>query len=434
MKPTSPLQYLHGFGNEFESEALSGALPVGQFSPQQAPFGLYAEQFSSTAFTAPRAQNRRTWFYRIHPSCQQGAFERIEAPLLGSGAVSEVIPTPNQLRWSPWEVPSTPQDFVEGLVTLATNGQVGVQGIAIHLYLANRSMEDRYFYNADGEFLLVPQQGRLRLHTECGILEISPKEIGVLPRGMKCRVELMDSSARGYLCENYGVPFELPERGPVGANGYANDRDFLTPMAAYEDREEEVTLLCKFHGGLFRCRLGHSPLDVVAWVGNSVPYKYDLQRFNVINTVSFDHPDPSIFTVLTSPTNTPGTANVDFVIFPPRWMVAEHTFRPPWYHRNLMSEFMGLIEGVYDAKEHGFLPGGASLHNSFSPHGPEAEVFEKASQVELKPQRYENTLAFMFESRFLLHPTRIALESPQLQSDYLDCWQSLQRHFPRTPA
>ncbi|MGA1125874.1 MAG: homogentisate 1,2-dioxygenase [bacterium] len=425
------LKYLHGFGNEFESEAEPGILPIGQFNPQRVAKGLYTEQFSTTPFTSPRSKNRRTWFYRIRPSCQHSTFQPLSSKLLRSGPISDVPPTPNQLRWSPLEVPEEPKDFIDGLITLAANGQVGLQGIAVHLYLANQSMQGRYFYNADGELLIVPQSGKLRIHTECGILQVVPREICVIPRGMKFRVELLDEKARGYICENYGSPLELPERGPVGANGFANDRDFQTPVAAFEDREGPCRLLCKFQGSLFQSGLDHSPLDVVAWIGNSVPYKYDLQRFNVINTVSFDHPDPSIFTVLTSPTDTPGTANVDFVIFPPRWMVAEHTFRPPWYHRNLMSEFMGLIEGVYDAKEKGFLPGGASLHNSFSAHGPEAEVFEKASSMELKPQRYENTLAFMFESRLVLQPTQFALETEALQTDYLECWQNLQRHYPR---
>lgn len=426
----SELTYLHGFGNEFESEAIAGALPVGRFSPQRVAHGLYAEQFNSTAFTAPRADNRRTWFYRIRPSVAQGRYRLLDNGLVRSAPLTEIPTPPDMLRWSPLPLPDKVQDFIDGLVTLATNGSVaGQAGIGIHVYLATTSMTDRFYLNADGEMLLIPQQGGLRLHTECGILEVQPGEIAVIPRGMKWRVVLLGQNARGYVCENYGHPLILPERGPVGANGYANDRDFQIPVAAYEDRTGDFELVTKFMGQHYACTLDHSPLDVVAWTGNSVPYRYDLTRFNVMNTVSYDHPDPSIFTVLTSPSGQAGVANLDFVIFPPRWMVAEDTFRPPWYHRNFMSEFMGLVKGVYDAKEKGFEPGGASLHNSFSPHGPEAAVFEKASHAELKPQRYENTLAFMLESRYVIQPTRFALETPALQTDYCDCWNGLDKHF-----
>ncbi|MCH9672041.1 MAG: homogentisate 1,2-dioxygenase [Gammaproteobacteria bacterium] len=427
-----PLTYLSGFGNEHSSEALDGALPQGQFSPQKVAYGLYAEKFSSTAFTAPRASNRRTWFYRIRPSVLQGRYSQVQHPgIAGSPLQSDVVP-PAPLRWSPFPIPERATDFVDGLLTIAANGSLaGHTGIAIHLYLANQSMRDRYFVNADGELLIVPQHGALIAHTECGILHIAPGEICVIPRGMKFRIELPDGNSRGYVCENYGAPLELPERGPVGSDGFANDRDFLTPCAAYEDREGHLELMCKFMGQMYSAPIGHSPLDAVAWVGTSVPYKYDLNRFMTIGTVSFDHPDPSIFTVLTSPSDTVGVANVDFVIFPPRWMVAEGTFRPPWYHRNVMSEFMGLICGEYDAKKAGFEPGGMSLHNAMVPHGPEAGVFEGASNAQLAPNKLENTMAFMFESRYVIQPTLAALESPHLQIDYADCWQGLQRHFQR---
>lgn len=427
---TAPqLEYMSGFGNEHYSEAITGALPQGQFSPQKVAYGLYAEKFSATAFTAPRASNFRNWFYRIRPSVVQGDFQRIDNGLLRSGPITEVETPPNQLRWDPLPMPERDQDFIDGLVTMAANGSVGVHGIGIHMYAANQSMQDRFFYNSDGEMLVVPQQGSLRFHTECGVLDISPGEICVIPRGIKFRVVLTDGPARGYICENYGAQLQLPERGPVGSDGYANDRDFLTPIAAYEDREGDFQLTNKFMGNLFSCDIGHSPLDVVAWLGTSAPYKYDLSRFNTMNTVSYDHPDPSIFTVLSSQSDTPGVANVDFVIFPPRWMVAEHTFRPPWYHRNVMSEFMGLIYGMYDAKPEGFVPGGASLHNCMSSHGPDADAFEGASNAELQPGRYDNTMAFMFESRYVIQPTRYALESGQRQQNYVKCWQSLKKNF-----
>jgi homogentisate 1,2-dioxygenase len=418
--------YLSGFGNEHSSEALPNALPVGRFSPQRCAYGLYAEKLSSTAFTVPRAQNRRTWLYRIHPSVVQGEFRQLDHALLQSAPLNGGAAIPNQLRWDPFALPQAPCDFIDGLITMAANGDVLTQaGIGIHLYLANRSMVDRYFYNADGEMLIVPQQGGLRMHTECGILPVTPGEICVVPRGMKFRVELCDGGAAGYVCENYGTPLTLPERGPVGSDGFANDRDFLAPAAAFEERTGDFQLLAKFGGNLFVSDIDHSPLDVVAWVGNSVPYKYDLRRFNVMGSISYDHPDPSIFTVLTSPTDTTGVANVDFVIFPERWMVAEGTFRPPWFHRNVMSEFMGLIYGTYDAKPTGFLPGGASLHNCMSAHGPDTDAFEQASNVGLEPMKLPDTMAFMFESRFIIKPSEFALRAEQRQHDYLAAWQSL---------
>jgi homogentisate 1,2-dioxygenase len=427
---TVELQYMNGFGNEFETEALVGALPIGQFSPQKVNYGLYAEQFNVTAFTAPRSDNRRNWFYRIRPSVVQGDYEAIDNGLIRTAPITEAITPPNMFRWDPVDLPSEKTDFVDGLVTMAANGSASSQtGVGVHIYAINSSMEDRYFYNADGEMLFVPELGEILLNTECGKLAIKPGEIAVIPRGIKFSVELITAEARGYICENYGHPYVLAERGPIGANGFANDRDFQYPVASYEDIEGDFELIAKFNGNMFRCDIGHSPLDVVAWTGNSAPYKYDLARFNVINTVSFDHPDPSIFTVLTSPSGTPGVANLDFAIFPPRWMVAENTFRPPYYHRNMMSEFMGLIEGVYDAKEKGFVPGGSSLHNCMSPHGPEADVFEKASNAELTPQRYENTLAFMFESRYIFAPTKYALEGKERQANYTDCWRTIKKNF-----
>jgi homogentisate 1,2-dioxygenase len=428
------LRYQSGFGSELATEALPGALPQGQNSPQKVAYGLYAEQFSGTAFTAPRHANRRSWLYRLRPAVAHGGFRLLDARLLKSAPFEDVATPPTQLRWDPLPLPTAPTDFVEGLATMAGNGDTAMQaGIGVHIYTCNRSMHGRYFYDADGELLLVPQQGALQLATELGRLDVKPGEVALIPRGLRFQVALEDAIARGYVCENYGASFRLPELGPIGANGLANARDFLAPVAAFEDREGDFELVAKFAGDLWSAPIDHSPLDVVAWHGNHVPYKYDLARFNTVNTVSFDHPDPSIFTVLTSPSDTSGTANVDFVIFPPRWIVAEHTFRPPWFHRNVMSEFMGLIHGVYDAKAEGFAPGGASLHNCMSGHGPDAATFDKASKVALAPHKIEDTLAFMFESRYVIRPTRFALETPQLQKDYLDCWQGLAKHFTGKP-
>ncbi len=427
---TADLIYQSGFGNEFATEALPGALPVGRNSPQRAPYGLYAEQLSGTAFTAPRAHNRRSWLYRIRPAAMHQPFERIDNGRLLS-RFDEVPTPPNQLRWDPLPLPNRPTDFLDGLVTMAGNGGPAAQaGCGIHLYAANRSMDGRFFYDADGELLIVPQMGRLRLATEFGILEVEPQEIAVVPRGVRFRVELPDGQARGYVCENYGAPFRLPDLGPIGSNGLANPRDFRTPTAWYEDREGDFTLVAKFNGHLWATAIDHSPLDVVAWHGNGAPYKYDLRRFNTIGSISFDHPDPSIFLVLHSVSDTPGVDNIDFVVFPPRILAATDTFRPPWFHRNYASEFMGLIHGVYDAKEEGFLPGGASLHNCMSGHGPDAETFEKASAADTsKPHYVTDTMAFMFETRAVIQPTRFALETAQLQHEYFRCWQGLKKNF-----
>jgi homogentisate 1,2-dioxygenase len=426
------IRYLSGFGNELSSEALAGALPQGQNAPQIPPRGLYTEQLSGAPFTAPRAENRRSWLYRIRPSAMHPPFRRIDNWLIRTAPCREADPSPNRLRWSKLPFPPGPADLVESLTTLGTNGDAGMRtGLGIHVYRATRSMTDRVFYDADGELLLVPQDGRLLLHTEFGALAAAPGEIAVIPRGVKFRAELPDGRAGGYVCENYGAPFRLPELGPIGANGLASPRDFLAPCAAFEDRAGPCELVAKFEGNLWATTLDHMPLDVVAWHGNYLPYKYDLARFNTLGTISFDHPDPSIFTVLTAPTDTPGTANCDFVIFPPRWMVAEHTFRPPFFHRNVMSEFMGLVHGAYDAKAEGFMPGGASLHNCMSAHGPDRETFDRAVAADLKPHKITETLAFMFETRLVVRPTRFALETPALQQDYDACWAGFEKMFER---
>jgi homogentisate 1,2-dioxygenase len=427
----SELKYQSGFGNEFATEAVKGALPEGQNAPQKSALGLYTEQLSGTAFTAPRATNRRTWTYRIRPSVTHKPFSEISGGLglFRSGPFTEVPSPPNQMRWNPIPMPEKKTDFVDGIVTMGGSGDPAMQiGVGVHLYAANAPMRGRYFYNADGEMMIVPQQGRLEIHTELGILDVKPGEIAVVPRGIKIRV-VMDGPSRGYVCENYGLPFRLPELGAIGANGLANPRDFLAPVAAFEDEDGDFRIVGKFLGRMWEAEIDHSPLDVVAWHGNYTPYKYDLARFQCINTVSFDHPDPSIYTVMTSPSVMAGTANVDFAIFPPRWLVAEHTFRPPWFHRNMMNEFMGLVFGEYDAKAEGFLPGGASLHNCMSGHGPDAETFEKASQAELKPVKLDNTLAFMWETGLPVRPTKFALETKILQHEYFECWQGLKKHF-----
>ncbi len=426
--------YMTGFGNEFATEAVKGALPVGQNSPQHVPYGLYAEQLSGSAFTAPRGENRRSWLYRLRPGASHPPFVPYEAEsLLRAAPFTEAPSSPNRLRWSPLPMPKAPTDFIDGLLTYAGNGDVAAQsGIGIHLYYANRSMHDRVFFNADGELLIVPQAGRLTIFTELGIIKIEPMQVALVPRGMRFRVALPDGRAHGYICENYGRPFRLPDLGPIGANGLANPRDFETPVAAYEDIDGGCELIQKYQGQLWTTTIDHSPLDVVAWHGNYAPCRYDLRQFMTLNTVSFDHPDPSIFTVLTSPSEIQGTANIDFVIFPPRWMVAEHTFRPPWFHRNIMSEFMGLIDGAYDAKVGGFMPGGASLHNCMNAHGPDKASYESAIAAELAPHKIDKTMAFMFESRLPLNPTPFALSTPLRQTDYDICWEDFPKaNLPR---
>lgn len=426
------LDYMSGFQNTFSTEAIKGALPVEQNSPQVAPHGLYAEQFSSSAFTAPRHENFRSWLYRIRPSVLHSEFKPYTGNKFFVTHVNDLETAPNQLRWDPLKKPKKKTDFIDGMITYCESGSPKTQsGSAIHLFHINDSMTDRIFMNADGEMLIVIQSGEVLFKTEFGFLNVKPSEIVVIPKGIKFQVMLQSESASGYVNENFGKSFRIPDLGPIGANGLANPRHFLAPVAAFEEKDKPHEFVQKFNGNLWKTTLAHSPLDVVAWWGNAYPYKYDLKLFNTINTVSFDHPDPSIFTVLTSPSSDVGTANVDFVIFPPRWMVAENTFRPPYYHRNCMSEFMGLIYGAYDAKQDGFVPGGASLHNAFSAHGPDKETFDNASKAQLKPHKIEHTLAFMFESRYLLQTTEAAMTSPSLQKDYLSCWKGLKKNFKK---
>jgi homogentisate 1,2-dioxygenase len=424
--------YMSGFGNSFETEALAGALPLGRNSPQKVNYGLYAEQLSGSPFTAPQAANQRTWLYRIRPTVRHtGRFRRIERGRIRTAPERDQSELPlGPLRWGPIAIPDAPLTFVTGLHTMTTAGDAETQaGMASHVALVTRSMAREHFFNADGEMLIVAQHNGLRFRTEFGVLEIAPGEICIIPRGVIFRVELINGPARAYVCENYGGAFTLPERGPIGANCLANPRDFLAPIAAYEDSEEPCTLIVKWGGELFATQVAHSPLDVVAWHGKYYPHKYDLRRFCPIGAILFDHPDPSIFTVLTSPSEAAGTANIDFVIFPDRWQVTEDTFRPPWYHRNIMSEFMGLVYGVYDAKPEGFVPGGMSLHNQMLPHGPDHDAFEHASNVALKPAKLENTLAFMFETRFRQRVTKYAADLDSRQDNYADCWSGLKKRF-----
>ncbi|CAG9863356.1 unnamed protein product [Phyllotreta striolata] len=430
----SGLRYLSGFGSEFSSEdpRRPGALPVGQNSPQRCAYGLYAEQLSGSAFTAPRSENKRTWLYRIRPSVVHRPF-RISDNRNINHNWDEEEPNPNQLHWHPFDLPvgGEKTDFVDGMHTICGAGDSKCKtGIAVHVYSCNVSMGNRAFYNSDGDFLIVPQTGELLIKTEFGRLRVAPNEIAVVQQGMRFHVEISEPS-RGYILEVFGRHFELPDLGPIGANGLANPRDFLAPAAHYEDVDGRFEIVAKYQGRVFSCEQDHSPFDVVAWHGNYVPYKYDLSKFMVINSVSFDHCDPSIFTVLTCQSDRKGTAIADFVIFPPRWSVQEHTFRPPYYHRNCMSEFMGLILGEYEAKRGGLAPGGATLHSIMTPHGPDAGCFEAASAEPLRPARVaDNTQAFMFESCLGLSLTKWGAKTcDKLNPDYYKCWQNIKKQF-----
>ena len=428
--------YMPGFGNDFETEALPGALPQGQNSPQKTAYGLYAEQLSGSPFTAPRGTNERSWLYRMRPSVRHtNRFEKTGHPYWKTAPCIDDHDQPiGQFRWSPVPIPDEPTDFIAGIRSITTAGDVMTQvGMASHLYLANQDMIDDYFFSADSELLILPQEGGLNFFTEMGRLSVTPGELCIIPRGMMFQVTLQDKTSRGYICENYGAKFTLPDRGPIGANCLANPRDFKTPVAAFEEKDTPCRLHVKWCGRFYVTQIDHSPLDVVAWHGNYAPYKYDLRTFSPVGALLFDHPDPSIFTVLTAPSGEAGTANIDFVIFPERWMVAEHTFRPPWYHRNIMSEFMGLIYGQYDAKEEGFMPGGMSLHNLMLPHGPDAAGFEKATTTELKPHKLTDTMAFMFETRFPQLLTGYAAKLETLQDNYIDCWTGLDKKFTGKP-
>ncbi len=429
--------YMPGFGNDFETEALPGALPQGRNSPQKCNYGLYGEQLSGTAFTAPSHQNERTWCYRIRPSVKHShRYRKIDLPLWNTApnVVPDVISL-GQYRWDPLPHSDAPLTWLTGMRTMTTAGDVNTQtGMASHIYLVTASMEDTYFYSADSELLIVPQEGQLRFFTELGIIDLAPQEIAVIPRGLLYRVEVLNGPARGFVCENYGQTFALPSRGPIGANCLANRRDFKTPVAAFEDHETPSRVVIKWCGQFHETEIGHSPLDVVAWHGNYAPYKYNLNDYCPVGAILFDHPDPSIYTVLTAPSGVEGTANIDFVLFRDRWNVAEDTFRPPWYHKNIMSELMGNIYGQYDAKPQGFVPGGMSLHNMMLPHGPDKEAFEKASNATLEPQKLANTMSFMFETRFPQHLTQFAAQEAPLQDDYIDCWSDIEKKFDGRPG
>lgn len=423
------LKYMTGFGNEFETEALPNALPVGQNSPQKPAYGLYSELFSATTFPAPRARNRRTYMFRIHPSVQAPKYSRIDNSLIATPPF-DTVPTPNNMRWDAFEIGGEDADFIDGLATICgVGGPIAQSGMAMHIYRVTRSMSDRVFTNNDGEMIVMPQQGALRFVTELGVLEAAPGAIVILPKGIRFRVELPEGPARGFVCENFSQAFHLPELGLIGSNGLANAADFYAPVAAYEDRNTPCELVQKYAGNLWATELPYSPLDVVAWRGNCAPMLYDAEKFVALGTATVDHPDPSIFCALTSGGDAVLGPNVDMLILPPRWLVAEHSFRPPGFHRNCVCEMVALIKGRHQGKTGGFGPGGFSIHNNFAPHGPDVNTVQMAREEELKPMKLEGTLAFLFETRFPLAVTPFAHEAKENQADVVAMWQGFPHLF-----
>lgn len=423
-KAAEGASYLTGFGNEHLSEALAGALPIGRNSPQKLPYGLYAEQVNGSPFTAPRAENQRSWVYRIYPTAAaQGPWSRMPNLHLDEPETPQES-SPERYRWRPWTSTAADVDFVDSLFRMCqSGGSRELRGMSLYAYWANRSMERRLFSSIDGELLILPQSGSLRVRTEMGVLFAEPGEMVLLPRGMRFSVDPLDETCRGFVCENMGMPFRLPERGLIGANGLANERDFLIPVAAFEVDDSKFESIAKFGGRTWRSSLKRTPFDVVAWHGTYAPCKYDLRRFNAIHSVSYDHTDPSVFTALTSPSGVAGVANVDFAVLPPRWLVANDTFRPPYYHRNIMSEIVISLRGSPESRGKDYKIGSSHIHNSMAPHGPDPDILQKASNTSLEP-RWEDTLMVMFESFLPYTVTAEALRSPNRDTSYESNWDA----------
>ncbi|KAF8579366.1 homogentisate 1,2-dioxygenase [Ramaria rubella] len=410
-----PYVYQTGFGNRFASDAIPGTLPLGQNNPQRCKYGLYAEQVTGTAFVAPRCENQNAWLYRIRPAVAHDGFTALARnPDLESNflpANPRISLSASQLSWQPIGIPSVETDFIDGLKTVAGCGDSSLrEGLAVHLYAANVSMGKKAFVNTDGDFLIVPSQGRLDIQTEFGKLMVRPGEIVVIQRGIRFKVSLPNGPSHGYIQEVFGAHYELPELGPLGANGLANARDFEYPVASFDIDQTPWDIVYKVSGSLHLCKQRHTPFDVVAWHGNYVPYKYALEKLITVGSLTRDHIDPSIFCVLTARSKTAGTPLADFLAYGPRWDVAYNTFRPSYYHRNAASELLGLIYGAYPGRA-GFQPGGLNFTPPFSPHGPTSGPFKAASEAELKPQWISvGSLAFMFESSMTLALTEYAIK------------------------
>ncbi|KAH7409553.1 homogentisate 1,2-dioxygenase [Cadophora sp. MPI-SDFR-AT-0126] len=436
VRKNDPYEYQAGFGNHFESEAVPGTIPQGQNSPRCVRFGLYAEQMTASAFVAPRPSNKNAWLYRVRPAVAHEGFTDLPDNKDTESNFMPINPkvhiSPTQLAWLPFDIPTEGGiDFVSGLKTVAGSGEPTLrEGIATHVYTANTSMSQKAFVNSDGDFLIVPQQGSLDIQTEFGPLFVQPGEICVIQRGIRYRVELPDGPSRGYILEIWGSNFDLPELGPLGANGLANSRDFLTPKAKYEIKKERWEIVYKLGGKFFKSTQGHSPFDVVAWHGNYVPFKYDLTKFVNVGSISVDHIDPSIFCVLTAKSRDPTAPLADFLIFSPRWDVASHTYRPPYYHRNVASELMGLIYGGYGGRSDSFQPGGVSFECGMVPHGVAYEEF-KAASAEPPPEMQisKGAVAFMFESSRPFTITDYAWNSKKKHEHEPKMWDNLVDNF-----
>ncbi|KAH7114315.1 homogentisate 1,2-dioxygenase-like protein [Dendryphion nanum] len=431
-----PYEYQSGFGNSFESEAVPGTIPKGQNSPRCVRFGLYAEQMTATAFVAPRHLNKKAWLYRARPAvAHQGFTDLPDNPDTESNFLPinpRVHLSPTQLAWLPFDIPTDGEiDFVSGLKTIAGSGDPTLrEGLSISTFLANASMNKRAAVNSDGDMLIVPQQGALDIQTEFGMLFVQPGEIAVIQRGQRYKVNLPDGPTRGYILEIWGSNFQLPELGPLGANGLANSRDFLHPVAKYEIEVAPWEIIYQLGGKFFKSKQNHSPFDVVAWHGNYVPYKYDLTKFVNVGSISVDHIDPSIFCVLTAPSRDPSAPLADFLIFSPRWDVASHTYRPPYYHRNAASELMGLIYGEYAGRSDEFQPGGVSFECGFVPHGVAYEEFKAASAAPPpEMQISKGAVAFMMESSRPFTITDWAWNSEKKHEHEPKMWDDLVDNF-----
>jgi homogentisate 1,2-dioxygenase len=386
--------------------------------------------------------------YKILPSITQPALEPVDPKSSRATNLNRLVSdykdktksvvVAKQLRWKCIPEPDAKKNitFLDGLFSYCGAGSPEErEGLSIFGYTFNSCMGNDFFYSADGDFLFVPQTGPLHLETEMGKMLVDIGEFGVIPRGIKFRVVIPGGEKvchKGWICEVFGDHMKLPELGPIGANGLANPQDFCIPKASYYNEKGEFNIYAKFLGEFFMCTSKMNPLDVVSWRGNYYPYKYNLRNYNTINSVSFDHPDPCIFTVMSSMSTRPGVAVLDFVVFQKRFMVAENTFRPPYFHRNTMAEFMGNIYGDYDAKSGGFEPGCSSLHSPMTPHGPETKATEKAMHEDLKPVKYKDTMSFMFESCYLLriaNDAYVTESSVQVDHEYNNCWNDMKIYF-----
>ena len=423
-----------GFANAFESEALPDALPRDQNSPRLSAYGLYAEQINATGFVARREHNRRSWVYRIRPAAQHSKLEPLDHPTYRQDFDLD-NPEPNLSGWAPLPMPDSPTDFVDGIYTLGGSGGAEVRrGFAVHLYVANRSMENRSFYNADGEMLLVPQQGKLTLQTESGVLDVDPGMVAIIPRGLKFSVLLREDHARGYIGEVFGRSFHLPERGPVGANGLADSRHFRAPVAYHENRlVPGYSITAKFCGKLFGATQDYSPYDVVAWHGDYTPYVYELRHFSPVINGRMDHADPSIFSVLTAPLDEEGANNLDFVFFPPRWDVSEGTFRPPFFHRNAVTEINGIIRDPAGYKAP-FYSGGCFITPAMTAHGIRAGGVEgflsMSDEAADRPHRFrDNSMWFQFETVLPFYLTSWAKKAGQRIDDWHHIWGTYRDHY-----